>query len=101
MREQFGAKIGSFQAVKHLCAQMLETAEAVTAVAWDAACALDESDEQADFAAELAGAVALDGAVRVAQDCIQVLGGIGFTFEHDAHLYLRRAIALRSLLGPS
>lgn len=102
VREQFGAKIGSFQAIKHLCAQMLETAEAITAVAWDAADALDGDDEaQAGFAADLAGAVALDGAVRVAQDCIQVLGGIGFTFEHDAHLYLRRAVSLRTLLGPT
>ncbi len=99
VREQFGARIGSFQAVKHLCAQMLEHAEAITAVAWDAASAAERDPAQWHFAAEVAGTVALDGAVRVAQDCIQVLGGIGFTFEHDAHLYLRRATALRSLLG--
>ncbi|MCD6640718.1 MAG: acyl-CoA dehydrogenase [Nocardioides sp.] len=100
VREQFGAPIGSFQAIKHLCAQMLETAESVTAVAWDAAEALDSGDaEQARFAAVVAGAVALDGAVRVAQDAVQVLGGIGFTFEHDVHLYLRRAHSLRALLG--
>jgi alkylation response protein AidB-like acyl-CoA dehydrogenase len=101
VREQFGRKIGSFQAVKHLCAGMLETAEAVTAVAWDAAQAAGGDDGQWAFAADVAGVVALDGAVRVAQDCIQVLGGIGFTFEHDAHLYLRRAGSLRSLLGSS
>ncbi|MFC5178707.1 acyl-CoA dehydrogenase family protein [Nocardioides taihuensis] len=99
VREQFGKPIGSFQAVKHLCAEMLETAEAVTAAAWDAAVALAADEEQAAFAADVAGAVALDGAVRVAQTCIQVLGGIGFTFEHDAHLYLRRATTLRALLG--
>ncbi len=100
VREQFGAPIGSFQAIKHLCAQMLETAEAVAASAWDAAASADdEHPDQGAFAAEAAGVVALDGAVRAAQDCIQVLGGIGFTFEHDAHLYLRRAVALRSLLG--
>jgi alkylation response protein AidB-like acyl-CoA dehydrogenase len=99
VREQFGKPIGSFQAVKHLCAEMLETAEAVTAAAWDAADALAADEDQADFAADVAGAVALDGAVRVAQACIQVLGGIGFTFEHDAHLYLRRATTLRALLG--
>ncbi len=100
VREQFGRPIGSFQAVKHLCAEMLEAAESITAVAWDSAVACDSADEeQADFAAAVAGTVALDGAVRVAQSCIQVLGGIGFTFEHDAHLYLRRAVALRSLLG--
>lgn len=100
VREQFGAPIGSFQAIKHLCAQMLETAEAVAAAAWDAAASAEGGDvDQWAFAAEVAGVTALDGAVRAAQDCIQVLGGIGFTFEHDAHLYLRRAVALRSLLG--
>ena len=100
VREQFGAPIGSFQAVKHLCAEMLETTESVAAVAWDVGAALGRTPtEQADFAADVAATVALDGAVAVAQDCIQVLGGIGFTFEHDAHLYLRRAIALRSMAG--
>ncbi|HET8960337.1 acyl-CoA dehydrogenase [Nocardioides sp.] len=99
VREQFGARIGSFQAIKHLCAEMLETAEAVTAAAWDAASVAGGDDDQWAFAADVAGAVALDGAVRNAQACIQVLGGIGFTFEHDAHLYLRRAVSLRSLLG--
>lgn len=100
VREQFGAPIGSFQAIKHLCAQMLETAEAVAAAAWDAAASAEGGDvDQWAFAAEVAGVTALDGAVRAAQDCVQVLGGIGFTFEHDAHLYLRRAVALRSLLG--
>ena len=96
IREQFGQPIGRFQAIKHLCASMLETAEAVSAAAWDAASA---KGAQAGFAADVAGVIALDGAVTVAQDCIQVLGGIGFTFEHDAHLYLRRAVALRSWLG--
>jgi alkylation response protein AidB-like acyl-CoA dehydrogenase len=99
VREQFGRTIGSFQAVKHLCAQMLERSESATAVAWDAAGAYDESPEQLGFAAAVAGAVALDAAVENAKDCIQVLGGIGFTWEHDAHLYLRRALATRQLLG--
>lgn len=101
VREQFGRKIGSFQAVKHLCAEMLETAESVTAVAWDVAEAAGHDDEQWAFAADVATAVAFDGAVEVAKSCIQVLGGIGFTFEHDAHLYLRRALSLRALLGGS
>ena len=99
VREQFGQKIGKFQAVKHVCAEMLETAEAVTAAAWDVASVAFSDDEQWAYAADVAGAVALDGAVRNAQACIQVLGGIGFTFEHDAHFYLRRATGLRSLLG--
>ena len=98
-REQFGRLIGAFQAVKHLCAEMLETAEAVTAAAWDAAQAAGAGDEQWGFATDVAAEVALDGAVANAQACIQVLGGIGFTWEHDAHLYLRRALALRALLG--
>ncbi len=100
-REQFGAKIGSFQAIKQLMAETLETAEAITAVAWDAASAADEDAEQWAFAVDAAGVVAFEGVVSVAQECIQVLGGIGFTFEHDAHLYLRRAMSLRSLLGSS
>jgi alkylation response protein AidB-like acyl-CoA dehydrogenase len=101
VREQFGKKIGSFQAIKHLCAEMLETSEAVTAAAWDAARAYDEPDEAFELATTIAGVVALDGAVEVAKSCIQVLGGIGFTFEHDAHLYLRRALALRAMLPSS
>ncbi|WP_435741350.1 acyl-CoA dehydrogenase family protein [Nocardioides sp. SYSU DS0663] len=104
VREQFGQKIGAFQAVKHLCAQMLETAEAVTGAAWDVASAAQqglagEDDGQWAFAADVAAVTCFDGAVEVAKTCIQVLGGIGFTFEHDAHLYLRRAVALRSLVG--
>src|SRR6478735_3786976 len=61
VREQFGQKIGAFQAIKHLCAEMLETAEAVTAAAWDAAGAAEEAEEQWAFAADVAAAVALDG----------------------------------------
>ncbi len=101
VREQFGKPIGSFQALKHLCASMLERTEAATAVAWDAARAYDDGPEQHAIAAAVAGSVALDAAVTVAQDCIQVLGGIGFTWEHDAHLYLRRALATRLWLGGS
>jgi alkylation response protein AidB-like acyl-CoA dehydrogenase len=104
VREQFGQKIGAFQAVKHLCAEMLEISESVTAAAWDAAEAAEHtgqpgSAEQATFAARVAAAICFDGAVEVAKACIQVLGGIGFTFEHDAHFYLRRAIALRAFVG--
>jgi len=96
VREQFGAPIGSFQAIKQLCSQMLETTESVAAVAWDAGAAArsDVPAGEAEYATDVAATVAFDGAVSVAQDCVQVLGGIGFTFEHDAHLYLRRAIAL-------
>ena len=99
VREQFGQKIGAFQAVKHLCAEMLETAEAVTAAAWDVAAAASGDDDQWAYAADVAEVTCFDGAVSVAKSCIQVLGGIGFTYEHDAHLYLRRALALRGLVG--
>jgi alkylation response protein AidB-like acyl-CoA dehydrogenase len=100
-RHQFGRPIGSFQAVKHLCAGMLCRAESASAAAWDAARAADEAPDEYPLAAAAAAALALDAAVDNAKDCIQVLGGIGFTWEHDAHLYLRRALALRQLLGGS
>jgi hypothetical protein len=98
-RHQFGRPIGSFQAVKHLCAGMLCRAERAAALAWDAARAADEAPQELPLAAAAAAALAPDDAVASAKDCIQVLGGIGFTWEHDAHLYLRRALALRHLLG--
>ncbi len=99
VREQFGQKIGAFQAIKHLCAEMLETSEAVTAAAWDVAASADAGEEQWAYAADVAEVTCFDGAVAVAKSCIQVLGGIGFTYEHDAHLYLRRALALRAQVG--
>ncbi|MGQ4600121.1 acyl-CoA dehydrogenase family protein [Nocardia sp. R6R-6] len=101
VREQFGRKIGSFQAVKHICAWMLCRTELIRAVAGDTAAAVDEGGAELPVAAAIAAAIALDAAVDTAKDCIQVLGGIGFTWEHDAHLYLRRAVALRQLLGGS
>ncbi|MPZ80711.1 MAG: acyl-CoA dehydrogenase [Actinophytocola sp.] len=93
VREQFDRPIGSFQAVKHLCAEMLCRAEQAGALAWDAA------RDPRSLSAPAAAAIALDAAVANAKDCIQVLGGIGFTWEHDAHLYLRRAVASRQLAG--
>jgi len=100
-RHQFGRPIGAFQAVKHLCASMACRAERAAALAWGAARAADEKPGEHPLAAAAAAALALDDAVDNAKDCIQVLGGIGFTWEHDAHLYLRRALALRQLLGGS
>ncbi|MFB7721098.1 MULTISPECIES: acyl-CoA dehydrogenase [unclassified Nocardia] len=101
VREQFGRKIGEFQAVKHICAWMLCRAEQIRAVAADAAAAVDAETNELPLAAAVALSIALDAAVETAKDCIQVLGGIGFTWEHDAHLYLRRATAMRQLLGGS
>jgi len=99
-RRQFGKLIGEFQAVRHLCAWMHCRAERAGALAWDAARAADEEPGRHPRAAIEAAAKVLDDAVENAKDCIQVLGGIGFTWEHDAHLYLRRALALRALLSP-
>jgi alkylation response protein AidB-like acyl-CoA dehydrogenase len=92
VREQFGQPIGRFQAVKHLCAQLLVRVERARAAVWQAA----RGGEPAE--AEIAAALALEAGVENAKDCIQILGGIGFTWEHDAHLRLRRAITLRQLL---
>jgi alkylation response protein AidB-like acyl-CoA dehydrogenase len=100
VREQFGRPIGQFQAVKHLCADMLVRVEQARALAWDAARAIDASAGVRGLVASLAAGTALDAAYSCAKDCIQVLGGIGFAWEHDAHLYLRRALVGRQLLGP-
>ncbi|WP_072750620.1 acyl-CoA dehydrogenase, partial [Rhodococcus maanshanensis] len=101
VRQQFGRVIGQFQGVKHKAARMLAQAEQARVTAWDAARALGEDVDvsEASLAAAVAGAVAPEAAFQVTKDCIQVLGGIGYTWEHDAHLYLRRAQSLRILLG--
>jgi alkylation response protein AidB-like acyl-CoA dehydrogenase len=102
VREQFGQPIGGFQAVKHRCADMLCELELAGAAVWDAAHAVDDlpaGDPARALAVAVAAAVAPQAAVDVAKGLIQVLGGIGFTWEHDAHLYLKRALANRQLLG--
>lgn len=100
VREQFGKPIGSFQAVKHLCAEMLCRAEQTEVAAADAARAAADSDpEQFSVAAAVAAAIGIAAAKANLKDCIQVLGGIGCTWEHDAHLYLRRAHAIGRFLG--
>ncbi|MFE9972214.1 acyl-CoA dehydrogenase [Streptomyces hirsutus] len=107
VREQFGRPVGQFQGVKHRCARMLAHAEQARACAWDAARAGDDfggagdDPREAALAAAVAGAVAVEAAFVTAKDCVQVLGGIGFTWEHDAHLALRRAQTLRVALGPT
>lgn len=102
VREQFGRPIGQFQAVKHRCAEMMLETEQARAAVWDAARAADAAGgAEARFAASVAGVIAPDAALRCAYGCIQVLGGIGYTWEHDAHRYLRRALTLRAVLGRS
>jgi 3-oxochol-4-en-24-oyl-CoA dehydrogenase len=103
VREQFGRPIGQFQAIKHKCARMLIALEQARAMVWDAARALDEARgrDEAALASAVTATLAPDAAVQCAQDCIQVHGGIGYTWEHDAHMYYRRALTLRALTGSS
>jgi alkylation response protein AidB-like acyl-CoA dehydrogenase len=98
-RVQFGRTIGTFQAIKHHCANMLVAAELATAVVWDAARAAEGSADEFSIVAAMAATLAFEPFVHNAQMNIQVHGGIGFTWEHDAHLYLRRALVLNAVLG--
>ncbi|MGH8978737.1 MAG: acyl-CoA dehydrogenase family protein, partial [Acidimicrobiia bacterium] len=98
-RVQFGRPIGQFQGVKHRCADMLARTELARAAVWDAARALGERDNGARVAIAAGAALAFDAAFTNAKDCVQILGGIGFTWEHDAHVYLRRAMTLHELTG--
>jgi alkylation response protein AidB-like acyl-CoA dehydrogenase len=99
IREQFGRPIGQFQGVKHRCARMLVRLEQARATVWDAARAAPGDPDQRAYATAVAGIVAPDAAVACAEDNIQVHGGIGYTWEHDAHFYYRRALTLRALVG--
>ncbi|KAA0086575.1 acyl-CoA dehydrogenase [Mycolicibacterium sp. P9-64] len=101
IREQFGRPIGQFQAIKHKCAGMIAETERATAAVWDAARAIDEEGEDSsfEFAAAVAGTLAPVAAQHATQDCIQVHGGIGFTWEHDTNVYYRRAIVLAACFG--
>jgi alkylation response protein AidB-like acyl-CoA dehydrogenase len=104
-RHQFGRPIGQFQGVKHRLADMLVAVEQAVAATWDAASVVDHDraepggGTQARLAIQLAATLALDGYVEAAKGTIQILGGMGFTWEHDAHIHLRRATTLRSLVG--
>jgi alkylation response protein AidB-like acyl-CoA dehydrogenase len=96
-RVQFGRAIGSFQAVKQRAADMLIKVELARSAAQHAAS--DEEDRATSAA--LAKAYCAEAATAVAADAIQLHGGVGFTWEHDAHLYLKRAITDDELLGPA
>ncbi|GII01007.1 acyl-CoA dehydrogenase [Planobispora takensis] len=105
VRVQFGRPIGQFQGVKHKAARMLVALEQARATVWDAARAAGQagegvSEDELAYAVSIAGVVAPDAAVQCAKDAVQIFGGIGYTYEHDAHLYYRRALTLRALLGP-
>jgi alkylation response protein AidB-like acyl-CoA dehydrogenase len=99
VRVQFGRPIGQFQGVKHRCADMLARTELARAAVWDAARAVHDPDNGGGLATAAAASLAFDAAFLNGKDCVQTLGGIGFTWEHEAHLYLRRAITLHQLVG--
>ena len=100
VREQFGQTIGSFQAIKHKCARLFVELELMTASVWDAAASAAQGEDQFALAAASASMLSLAGEVDLALETVTLLGGIGYTWEHDVHLYWRRAMSLASLLGP-
>ncbi len=98
-RRQFGRAIGSFQAVKHMCADMLVSLESARSAAGYALWALATGSPELAVAAPLAKAYCSEAYFKAAADNIQVHGGIGFTWEHDAHLYFKRAKSTELLFG--
>jgi alkylation response protein AidB-like acyl-CoA dehydrogenase len=99
VRQQFGRPIGSFQAVKHRCADMAVRAEVARSLATWAAVALRDGDPEAGRHVRAAKALAVDAALANAADNVQNHGGMGFTWEADAHLYLKRAWLLEHAFG--
>ena len=98
-REQFGVAIGSFQAIKHKFADMLVALERARATAYFAAATVAEEDERRPLAVAMAKAAAGYAQRLIAQEGIQIMGGIGYTWEHDMHLYVKRAKSGDALLG--
>jgi len=98
-RIQFDRPIGSFQAVKHRLADMMVATEAARSAAYYAACAVDELPEEFEEAASMAAAWCSETFTDCTAGMIQLLGGVGFTWEHAAHLYFKRARAASTLLG--
>jgi len=101
VREQFGRPIGSFQAVQHKCANMMVDIEAARSAIYYAAWAVSNEASDAHAAAAVAKAAASDAYTRIAADAIQVHGGIGFTWEHEMHLYFKRAKSSEFTFGDS
>ena len=99
VREQFGQPIGSFQAIRHRCAEMLLEVENAHSAVYYAAWALNAGAEDAALAASICKSYVSDAARKVCGDAIQLHGGIGFTWEYDLHLYFKRAKALEPLYG--
>jgi len=99
IRHQFGRPIGSFQAIKHTCADMFVAVESARSASYYAGWAASHSEEEIAVVAPLAKAYCSDAYFRCSADAIQIHGGIGFTWEHDAHLYFKRARSSEVLLG--
>jgi len=99
LRVQFGRPIGSFQAIKHKCADMLLDLELAKSAAYYAAQAEADGDAQTPSLASLAKAAASDAYMRIAANTIQIHGGIGFTWDHDTHLWFKRAKSSEVLFG--
>jgi alkylation response protein AidB-like acyl-CoA dehydrogenase len=99
LREQFDRPIGSFQAIKHKCANLLVEIESGRSAAYHAIAAVADPGPDASIAAALAKAYCSQAFTHAAKECIQIHGGIGYTWEHDAHLYLRRAKSSELLFG--
>jgi alkylation response protein AidB-like acyl-CoA dehydrogenase len=99
LRVQFGRPIGSFQAIKHKCADMLLEVESAKSAAYYAAWAIAENSDEVPVVTSLAKAYCSDAFASAATETIQIHGGIGFTWEHDAHLYYRRAKSTEQFLG--
>jgi alkylation response protein AidB-like acyl-CoA dehydrogenase len=99
VREQFGQPIGSFQAIRHKCAEMLLEVENSHAAVYYAAWALDARSEDQELAASVAKAYVGEAARKVGNESIQVHGGIGFTWEYDLHMYFKRIKALEAQYG--
>ena len=100
-REQFGRPVGAFQALQHKAAVLLVNAELAAAAAWDAVRAADESVEQHRLAAASAALMAIGAAPDLVLDALLMFGAIGYTWEHDTHLYWRRATSLAASIGPA
>lgn len=98
-RVQFGRPIGSFQAIKHRCADLLVAVEHARSVARNAAWCIDQDDADASRLVAAARSICSDAFNEVTMAAIQLHGGIGFTWEHPAHLYLKRAVCDAALLG--
>jgi 3-oxochol-4-en-24-oyl-CoA dehydrogenase len=100
-REQFGKAIGTFQALQHNAAMLLVNSELATAAAWDAIRAVDESLDQHQIAAAGAAVIAISPVPDLVLDTLTMFGAVSFTWEHDLHLYWRRAISLAASIGPA